>query len=95
MGNHGAQDCLLVRLSRTGSVLWEKCLGGEGNDQLLRDGRTAGQAAPRGNLCISDTYGLCRWDAAADQGDFGPGEVGRTLHITVDLSRFAGTTPPD
>jgi len=58
VGNHGAQDCLLVRLSSTGSVLWEKCLGGEGNDQLLRDGRIAGQAAPVGTYVYQIRMGF-------------------------------------
>jgi hypothetical protein len=34
VGNHGSQDIWLVKLSRQGSVLWQKCYGGSGVELL-------------------------------------------------------------
>lgn len=31
-GNHGAYDCWVVKLNATGSIQWQKCLGGSGVD---------------------------------------------------------------
>ena len=32
-GNHGNNDFWIVKLSNTGSLLWQKCLGGSGDDE--------------------------------------------------------------
>ena len=33
-GNHGGQDAWVVKLNATGTILWQKCLGGSGVDDL-------------------------------------------------------------
>jgi len=33
-GNHGGLDCWLVRLSESGNILWQKCLGGSSFEQV-------------------------------------------------------------
>lgn len=40
-GNHGGSDCWLVGMDASGNFLWQKCLGGSGNDfgrSILADG---------------------------------------------------------
>ena len=31
-GNHGSDDCWILKLSSTGSIQWQECLGGSGSD---------------------------------------------------------------
>ena len=34
-GNHGGQDAWIVKLNTSGAILWQKCLGGTGDDVLM------------------------------------------------------------
>lgn len=34
-GNHGASDLLLIEIESDGTIVWQKCLGGTGNDRQI------------------------------------------------------------
>jgi gliding motility-associated-like protein len=49
-GNHGGGDGWIVKLDGSGSIQWQRCLGGSGNDQI-----NAIQVAPGGYIAVGYT----------------------------------------
>ncbi len=43
VGNHGGGDIWIIRLNASGSIIWQKCLGGSGSD-IMRDMRITSDA---------------------------------------------------
>ena len=73
-GNHGGQDCWVVKLNLANNIQWQKSLGGAGNEQAT---------------CIIPTqaggYAICGWTNSNNNGDVlgFHGGVGRDFWVVV------------
>ena len=64
-GNHGGNDYWVVKLSSTGSIIWQKSLGGTGSDV----GRSIQQTTDGGYI-VAGTSNSIDGDVTGNHGDF-------------------------
>lgn len=63
--NHGGYDCWIVKLSTTGSIQWQKSLGGSGDDASHTINRTI-----EGGYVVSSYSNSNNGDVSGNHGDF-------------------------
>lgn len=67
-GNHGFKDFWIIKLNSTGTLLWQKCLGGTGNESCT----SMQQTADGGYIAVGDTQSY-NGDVTGNHG--GTGDV--------------------
>jgi len=65
IGNHGGYDAWIVELNSTGSIQWQKCLGGTSTD-----GASTIQQTLDGNYIVAGTTGSNNGDVSGNHGSY-------------------------
>lgn len=69
--NHGGSDAWLVKLDATGKIIWQKCLGGSGDEEVFDIQKTD----DGGYILVGSTYSVdgdvvgCRGDGSGNYGE--------------------------
>ena len=63
-GNHGSSDIWVVKISSSGNIVWQKCLGGKDSEKCS----TIKQTIDGGYICAGETYSSRNGDVSYNHG---------------------------
>lgn len=89
-GNHGGTDCWIVKLSSTGSIEWQKTLGGTGNETF-----GSIRVTPDGGYIIGATTSSNNGDVSGNHGSTDAWIVKLTSTGTISWQKCFGSTGLD
>jgi uncharacterized delta-60 repeat protein len=89
-GNHGGSDTWVVKISSTGSLQWQKCLGGTGNDEAR-----SVQLTPDGGYIMAGSTQSNNGDVTGNNGNSDAWVVKLSATGSLDWQKNLGGTGTD